>query len=166
MLDLYSNASLILTANAYTQSKVFAMKPTGSISGDFSFSRNSVASRKTSAGTIEILNANIPRLTYLSQSSYPGFLLESSRTNLFLQSNAFSGSIETWPWLPVNITLTSSQDTSPDGTLNGWKLNEIQDIKPSDSPTIVTNFQTLVTAQGGTIQSPNCIASVYADLLK
>jgi hypothetical protein len=165
VLDLYSNASLILTANAYTQSKVFAMKPTGSISGDFSFSRNSVASRKTFAGTIEIVNANIPRLTYLSQSSYPGFLLEPSRTNLFLQSNTFSGPEYSWPWLPVNITLTSSQDTSPDGTLNGWRLNEIQDIKPSDSPTIFSNFQTLVLAQGGTTQANSCISSSIAAIL-
>ena len=165
MLDLYSNASLILTANAYSQSKVFAMKPTGSTSGDFSFTRNSIAFRKTSTGTIESINSNIPRLNYPSQSSYPGFLLEASRTNLFLQSNAFSGPEYSWPWLPVNITLTSSQDTSPDGTLNGWKLNEIQDIKPSDSPTIFSNFQTLVLAQGGTTQANSCISSSIAAIL-
>jgi hypothetical protein len=165
VLDLYSNASLILTANAYSQSKVFAMKPTGSTSGDFYFSRNSIASRKIFAGTIEIVNANIPRLTYLSQSAYPGFLLEPSRTNLFLQSNAFSGPEESWPWITSNITLTASQETSPDGTVNAWKLNEIQDVKPADSPTIVTNFQTLVTAQGGIIQSPSCISSALAGIL-
>lgn len=158
MLDLYSNASLILTANAYSQSKVIAMKPTGSTSGDFSFTRNSIASRKTSAGTIEIVNANIPRLNYPSQSAYPGFLLEASRTNLLVQSNGFN---TTPTWNLNNITVTASQAISPDGTLNAWKLNEL-----NHSASIFTNFQTLVTAQGGTIQSPNCIASVYAGLLK
>lgn len=50
----------------------------------------------------------------------PSFLFETQRTNILTYSNAFSTS----PWGAVETTVTASAITSPDGTLNGWKLNE------------------------------------------
>jgi hypothetical protein len=49
--------------------------------------------------------------------------------------------------------------------LNGWKLNEIQDIQPAQSSTIFTNFSSSVTAVGGTIEGAACISSSIAAIL-
>ena len=117
MADLYSKASIILTANAYSSSKIYAIKPTGS-SGDQAFTRASSGSRVNSSGLIEFVNNNIPRLTY-SGSSCPQFLFEPQRINSLVQSNGFGTT-----WTLNAATVTASQGTSPDGTNNAWKLNE------------------------------------------
>ena len=46
-----------------------------------------------------------------------GLLVEEQRTNLLLQSNAF-----TTHWSSVANTLTSASAVSPDGTTNGWRF--------------------------------------------
>lgn len=117
MADLYSKASIILTANAYSSSKIYAIKPTGS-SGDQTCTRSSSGSRVNSSGLIELVNNNIPRLTY-SGSSCPQFLFEPQRINSLVQSNGFGTT-----WTLNAATVTASQGTSPDGTNNAWKLNE------------------------------------------
>lgn len=111
MTDLYSKASLILTSNAFSQSKAYAVKPsTGT--GDFTFSRSTASgSRIKSDGTIEFVRTDVPRL------NYP--ILQQSTTNLLRYSNDFST-----VWTKGNSSITSSAIISPDGTLNGWKLNE------------------------------------------
>ena len=160
MTDLYSKASLILTANAFSASKAYAIKPSSG-TGDFTFSRNSASgSRITSDGSIQFVNANVPRLTYLTTSSSPSFLLEPQRTNSLVQSNGFNTT-----WGLVNTLLTASQTASPEGILNGWKLNEIQDIQPAQSSTIFTNFSASVTAQAGIIETAACISSSIAAIL-
>lgn len=160
MTDLYSKASLILTANAFSASKAYAIKPSSG-TGDFTFSRNSASgSRITSSGSIQFVDANVPRLTYLTTSSSPSFLLEPQRTNSLVQSNGFNTT-----WVLVNTLLTASQTTSPEGVLNGWKLNEIQDIQPAQSSTIFTNFSSSVTADSGIIEAASCISSSIAAIL-
>jgi hypothetical protein len=119
MTDLYSKASLILTSNAFSASKAYAVKPSSG-TGDFSFSRATASgSRITSSGSIQFVNSNVPRLTYLTTSSSPSFLLEPQRTNHVIQSNGFSTT-----WTLQQATVTASQAVSPDGTNNAWKLNE------------------------------------------
>jgi hypothetical protein len=158
--DLYSKASLILTANAFSASKAYAIKPSDG-TGDFSFSRSTVSgSRITSNGSIQFVNANVPRLTYLTTSSSPSFLLEPQRTNSLIQSNGFNTT-----WGLVNTLVTASQATSPEVILNGWKLNEIQDIQPAQSSTIFTNFSASVTTLGGTVEAATCISSSIAAIL-
>jgi hypothetical protein len=160
MTDLYSKASLILTSNAFSESKAYAVKPSSG-TGDFSFSRATASgSRITSTGTIQFVNANVPRLTYLTTSSSPSFLLEPQKTNSLVQSNGFNTT-----WGLVNTLVTASQATSPEGALNGWKLNEIQDIQPAQSSTIFTNFSSSVTAVGGIIDGAACISSSIAAIL-
>jgi len=112
MTDLYSKASLILTSNAFSSSKAYAVKPTTG-TGDFTFSRNTASgSRIKSDGTIEFVRTDVPRL------NYP--ILQQSTTNFLSYSNDFSNAV----WTKGNSNVTSSAIISPDGTLNGWKLNE------------------------------------------
>jgi hypothetical protein len=119
MADLYSKASIILTANAYSSSKIYAIKPTGS-SGDQTCTRSSSGSRVNSSGLIELVNNNIPRLTY-SGSSCPQFLFEPQRINLLAASNDLTNG--TYWSTGNNGSATASQAISPDGTNNGYRVN-------------------------------------------
>ena len=47
-----------------------------------------------------------------------GLLIEESRTNLIVQSQA----LDTAPWVPLNGTIASSTEPSPDGTANAWRF--------------------------------------------
>jgi|694.fasta_scaffold98855_7 hypothetical protein len=88
MANLYDKASFILTANAYSSSKLFSVKPTNG-TGDLTFTRASSGSRINSNGVLELVGNNVPRLTY-SGSSCPQFLFEPQRTNLLLSSDNLS----------------------------------------------------------------------------
>ncbi len=82
----------------------------------FLFERRGNATRVNKEGLIEIVGEKIPRIDYLNNSN-GALLLEPSRTNLETKSNGFS----TWG-VNSNITRTADYIISPDGTLNGTRL--------------------------------------------
>ena len=85
----------------------------------FSFERNSIATRVNKEGLIEVVGNDIPRIDY-TDSSEGALLLENSSTNLITYSEDFSQSY----WIKTNSLIESNNIISPDGTLNGAKLNE------------------------------------------
>ena len=119
MANLYDKASFILTANAYSSSKLFSIKPTNG-TGDLTFTRASSGSRINSNGVLELVGNNVPRLTY-SGSSCPQFLFEPQRINLLAASNDLTNGIY-WS-AGNNASTTASQAISPDGTNNGYRVN-------------------------------------------
>ena len=112
--DFFDDASLVNIPTAYKATKLYSIKPTDG-SGDFTFARSTTATRVNESGLIESVGVNVPRIDYFSNT--PALLLEPQRTNLFTQSNDFSG------WTIVNGTLTANFATSPDGTTNASKIN-------------------------------------------
>jgi len=118
MANLYDKASFILTANAYSSSKLFSVKPTDG-TGDLTFTRASSGSRINSNGVLELVGNNVPRLTY-SGSSCPQFLFEPTRINYVLQSNNFSGS---FGWVTASLSLTASQTNELTGLDDATRLN-------------------------------------------
>jgi hypothetical protein len=78
------------------------------------------ATRVNSSGFIEVVNANLPRFDYDSVTlAAKGLLIEESRTNLFLQSQAFTQS----PWSNVGVgTVVDNAATGPDNTLSATVL--------------------------------------------
>ena len=82
----------------------------------FDFSRASTATRVNKQGLIETVGADQPRVDYLNNTK-GALLLEPSRTNLETKSNEFS----TWG-VVSNTTRTADYIISPDGTLNGTRL--------------------------------------------
>jgi hypothetical protein len=82
------------------------------------------ATRVNSSGLIEIINANLPRFDYDPVTLAPkGLLIEESRTNLMLQSQAIDQS----PWAVSQLNTTGTPAyidvaASPDGTQNADKL--------------------------------------------
>jgi len=83
----------------------------------FNFERDTTATRVNKQGLIEIVTNNEPRIDFLNDSK-GALLLEPSRTNKVTTSNDFNGS----GWNISNLTVTSNQVISPDGTLNASKL--------------------------------------------
>lgn len=87
------------------------------------FSRASTATYFDKNGLLQTASSGAARFTYDPATLTPlGLLIEESRTNLALQSNAFS---TTWTLTGVgNVAVTAASGASPDGTNNAWKLSE------------------------------------------
>ena len=100
--------------------KLYSVLPSDG-SGDFTFTRGSVATRINAQGLIENVASGQSRLDYPMidgvQKGCPHHILEPQRTNLETKSNEFF----TWS-LNSNITRTADYIISPDGTLNGTRL--------------------------------------------
>ena len=75
-----------------------------------------------------------------------GLLIEEQRTNNLLQSNSFSTT-----WVALDGAVVANSGTSPDGTNNAWKLNELATTTASHGI-----YQTL-TIPGGA-----CTWSIFA----
>ena len=109
MTNLYDQASFIFTANAYSASRLFSIKPTNG-TGDLTFSRASACTRITPNGVIELLANNVPALNYSSSLSCPVLQLDPQRTNLVPTSNNFATYTKTGTSVIGNI-LTEDSST-------------------------------------------------------
>ena len=120
---MYDKASLALIPSGTKASKLYSVLPANG-NGDFDHTRGSTATRVNKDGLIESVAADVPRLDYPLTNGVvgdcPHLLLEPQRTNLVTYSEDFSDS----SWVNVNTTETSSTTTSPNGTLNTYKLTK------------------------------------------
>ena len=118
-MNLLDTASLVVTPNAYKTSKLYSIVPTDG-TGDLTFSRTGdTATRVNSAGLIETVLANKPRLDYLG-STCPKLLIEPQRTNLLIRSEELDNS----SWTKSGATVSADQIVSPDGTTDADKIVE------------------------------------------
>lgn len=112
--------SLAMIPSGYKASKVYSVLPESGV-GDFDFTRATTATRVNSSGLIETVATNVPRLEYPLidgvVNGCPSLILEPQGTNLETKSNGFS----TWGTVS-NTTRTADYIISPDGTLNGTRL--------------------------------------------
>jgi hypothetical protein len=119
-MSLLDTASLIVTPNGYkggvTTGKLYSVKPTDA-SGDMVVSRATTATRVNSAGLIESVAINVPRLDYTG-GSCPSILVEPERTNRLLRSEEF----DNVSWNKSAITITANATTSPSETLTAHKF--------------------------------------------
>ena len=112
----YDLASLVVVPSGYKASKVYAQKPL-TTDGQLAFTRSTTATRVNSAGLIESVAINVPRLDY-TNSTCPKLLLEPSRTNLLSHSSDFASN---WTSYYAGTgsapAITSNNATAPDGTM-------------------------------------------------
>ena len=73
----------------------------------------------TNISVKEVTRDNVPRIDYTG-GGCPHILAEPQRTNLLPYSEDFSNAA----WQKSNITATPNSITSPDGTLNAYKLTK------------------------------------------
>lgn len=116
-MSLLDKASLIVTPNAYKESKLYSVIPSDG-SGDMTVVRATTATRINSSGLIESVATNVPRIDY-TNGSCPSLLVEPQRTNLFTYSDKFDSSV--WD-NSSGVTFTSNIGVSPDGTQNADRL--------------------------------------------
>ena len=116
-MSLFDDASLVLTPNGYKASKLYSIKPTSGL-GDMTVVRATSATRVNSAGLIESVATNVPRLDYPPLGGCPSILVEPARTNLVLRSEEFDNA----SWTKTNATITANVTTAPDGTMTADKL--------------------------------------------
>jgi hypothetical protein len=123
MSNLFEQASLIVTPNAVKAGKLYAIKPTSG-AGDLDVVRATSATRVNSAGLIEVVGNNVPRLDYPPLGGCPSILVEPQRTNLLLRSEEFDVS----PWsnfaqgAGTNPIITANYTLAPDGTLTADRI--------------------------------------------
>ena len=116
-MSLFDSASLVVTPNGTKASKLYSIIPTDG-SGDLTVTRATTATRVNSAGLIESVSNNVPRLDY-TNSTCPSILVEPQRTNLVLRSQEFNNA--TWGRFAngtASISITPDAILSPDGNTN------------------------------------------------
>ena len=104
-MALFDDASLVTTPNGYKAGTLYSIKPTSG-AGDMDVVRATTATRVNSAGLIESVAINVPRLDY-TDSTCPSLLVEPQRTNLVLWSEDFSNGL----WQKNNTTIITGQSS-------------------------------------------------------
>ena len=117
-MSLFESASLVVTPNGTKASKLYAVKPVDG-SGDLTVTRATTATRVNSAGLIESVASNVPRLDY-TNGTCPSILVEPQRTNVQTYSEDFSNAI----YLQIGVTVTTNAIIAPDGNTTADKLVE------------------------------------------
>lgn len=124
-MSLYDKASIAFIPSGFkagSTDNLYSVLPANG-NGDFNATRGSSATRINKDGFIdEGIATNVPRLDYPITSGVvgdcPNLLLEPSRTNLLVRSNAFS---TTWT-LGSALSLTSGQASTLSGSSDAWLL--------------------------------------------
>lgn len=122
-MSIYDKASLIQIPSGYKAGKLYSVIP-NSGAGDFTVTGDAEgdATRVNSQGLIETVNANVPRLDYPFIDGVvqdcPRLLLEPQRTNSLIYSKDFT------QWTKQNLTATSNELISPNGSQNADKILE------------------------------------------
>jgi len=115
-MSLLEKASLIVTPNATKEGKLYSVVPNTTL-GDMDVVRATTATRVNSAGLIESVAVNIPRIDY-TNGSCPSLLVEPQRTNLLTYSEQYSDA----SWIKIGSTITADTTISPNGTQNADTL--------------------------------------------
>jgi len=143
-----ANPKLALIPSAYKAGTLYSPLPTNG-DGDFTFTRNSVATRVNKDGLIEDVAINIPRLDY-SDGGCPSLLLEPQRTNLITYSEDFADA----SWAATNSNVEASNEVSPIGNLDATKIipttvSGVHQIRVNLSTVDGTFTQSIFAKQGG-----------------
>lgn len=115
-MSLLDTASLVITPNGTKAGTLYSVVPSSG-AGDMTVTRATTATRVNSAGLIESVASNVPRLDY-SNGTCPSILVEPQRTNLALYSQQFTNGV----WSIKSGTFTDNYGFSPDGTTNATRF--------------------------------------------
>lgn len=119
-MSLLDTASLVITPNGTKAGKLYSVVPSSG-AGDMTVTRATTATRVNSAGLIESVASNVPRLDY-SNGTCPSILVEPQRTNICLQSNNVNDAVWGKDTSNGTLTVTPNYGVSPDGTTNATRL--------------------------------------------
>ena len=132
-IDNINAASFVYIPSSYKVSKLYSQKPING-SGDLAFARNSLAFRNNASNVFEQMAANIGRISYVG--GVPTLLMESARTNLFLNSFA-----------PITQNITVVNGTIYTVSINGGTAT----LSGAGSGSATTGNNRTFTASGTTL---------------
>ncbi len=138
-MSLLDTASLVITPNGTKASTLYSVVPSDG-SGDMTVTRATTATRVNSAGLIESVASNVPRLDY-SNGTCPSILVEPQRTNLAFYSEQFDNIF----WATYQATISANATASPDGNVTADKLID------STSNDIHANFKGFLISTESTL---------------
>ena len=145
-MALFDDASLVVTPNGYKAGTLYSIKPTSG-AGDMTVVRATTATRVNSAGLIESMANNVPRLDY-SNGTCPSLLVEPQSTNIVLYSEQFDNA----SWTKTNgfggtaPVVTANYGISPDGTQNADRI-QLARTTSSNSYSEVFQQETVTSGQ-------------------
>jgi len=116
-MSLLDTASLVITPNGTKASTLYSVVPSSG-AGDMTVTRATTATRVNSAGLIESVASNVPRLDY-SNGTCPSILVEPQRTNLLTYSSDFTNG---WYAYLGSISATANYGIAPDGTTTSTRV--------------------------------------------
>lgn len=123
-MSVLDDATIIYVPGVYKTSAVALQKPisAGSVSS-LTFARASTGTRVNSAGLIESVATNIPRIDFLNDTC-GSQLLEPARTNLLLRSEEFDNAawVKTGTGTGVAPVVTANAGVAPDGTITADRV--------------------------------------------
>ena len=108
--------SIAMIPSGYKAGKLYSVLPTNG-EGDFTTTRNTVATRLNENGLIEEVASNVPRLDY-SDGTCPSLLLEGTATNLV----TYSEDLNTYLRNKTKTTITDNYGISPSGQVNSSRI--------------------------------------------
>lgn len=129
------------------------------------FTRESIATRVNRFGKIETVDWNVPRINYDPVTGEClGFLIEEARTNVLMNSNAFSDSV----WTTSNLAVEPNSTTAPDGTLTSAKIiasntSSSHYIRQIFSATSGNYYTVAIYAKAGELSIVELAFSTYAN---
>ena len=110
--------SLLIVPARFKTGRLYSQIPTNTDNrGDFTVTRNTTATRFTSAGLIESVASGIPRLDYYTSGGVtgcPALLVEPAATNLVLHSRDLTNAV----WSGTNVTRVKNA-VGADGVASG-----------------------------------------------
>ena len=118
-----ANPKLALIPSAYRAGTLYSPLPTNG-DGDFTFARNSVATRVSKDGLIEDVAIDTPRLDY-SDGGCPSLLLEPQRTNLITKSNALDDNSVFVGFNNGTTGISTQNEIGLDGQLSAWTFEKV-----------------------------------------
>jgi len=152
MADLTSKIKLLIQSQdgANQDAKLFPILPIPATVGDaLTCSRAlATATRVNSAGAIETVAANMPRITWeRGVDQCPNLQVEKQVVQMLDLNESFVGS----GWGVIGVSLTQDSITAPDGTLNGVLVT-------ATATGADKRFQTSVTVVNGTTYTSSIFA--------
>ena len=153
-MSLLDTASLILTPNGYKggspNGKLYSVKPTNG-DGDMVVTRNTTSTRVNSAGIIESVAFNAPRIDYPPLGGCPSILVEPTRTNNVFYSEQFDNVY----WDKSLVTITPNAAVAPDNNTTADKFipnttNSVHSISKTALPSNAYTFSVFAKAGGET----------------
>lgn len=131
-MSLLDTASLVITPNGTKAGTLYSVVPSSG-AGDMTVTRATTATRVNSAGLIESVASNVPRLDY-TNGTCPSILVEPQRTNLLTRSEDLT------QWVANSEISTTTLVLNPlTGINNATKITK---VTSSSDPFVTNNSST------------------------